>query len=628
MQSYKSDRCINPHKIECHKGKDLRPISDNLKRKFPYLPERARICCKCRKKCADSDLNNTTPSSDDDEAPENHFPEAEQSIEETRSSPTLVQDSRTAREIELEEMFSELKEKFANLSVNDPLKVTILTIAPSNWSINKIAAEFGASKRLARKAKQLKAQKGVLATTVAKAGKSLPDSIKNAVNDFYNNDLYTRMTPGRKSKVFVQIDGERVEMQKRLILFDLSELYDLFKIANPKIEIGFSTFAKLRPKNCILAGAKGTHSVCVCTIHQNAKMMLDAIDVKELTAKSEIPLTNYRDCLDQTMCRYPTPKCHLNECSSCPGNEKISSLILTLFKKSNISHVEYSAWTATDRSTLQNLTSSVDEYIDELKDQLDKLRPHSFIAKEQTNFINEKKDKLNDDEVLVMFDFSENYAYAVQDASQAFHFNNDQCTVFPAIYYYKQNSEIKHESCIFLSESLKHDTVAVYTVQTKLVAEIKKKVKKVKKIIYSTDGAKQHFKNRFQIANLIEHEEDFGIKAEWHYSATAHGKSSYDGLGAIFKREAYRASLIAKPKDAILNSDTLFQWAQKHFKNINIFKFSKVEHERNRRKLNKRFANAKAVPNILKSHSFQITSSKKVSIKRYSASSDNVTVTL
>jgi len=61
-----------------------------------------------------------------------------------------------------------------------------------------------------------------------------------------------------------------------------------------------------------------------------------------------------------------------------------------------------------------------------------------------------------------MFDFSENYSYVVQDASQAFHFNNQQCTIFPVIYYYKENSELKHKSCIFLSDSLKHDTSAVF----------------------------------------------------------------------------------------------------------------------------------------------------------------------
>jgi len=79
-----------------------------------------------------------------------------------------------------------------------------------------------------------------------------------------------------------------------------------------------------------------------------------------------------------------------------------------------------------------------------------------------------------------MFDFSENYSYVVQDASQAFHFNNQQCTIFPVIYYYKENSELKHKSCIFLSDSLKHDTFAVFTIQKQLIPEIKKLFKMLK----------------------------------------------------------------------------------------------------------------------------------------------------
>jgi len=104
-----------------------------------------------------------------------------------------------------------------------------------------------------------------------------------------------------------------------------------------------------------------------------------------------------------------------------------------------------------------------------------------------------------------------------------------------------------------------------------LIPEIKKPIKNVKTLIYITNGAKQHFKNRFQIANLINHKEDFGIEAEWHYCATAHGKSEYDDLRTIFKREAYRASLLAKPSETILTPKALFIWASNNFKNIQIF---------------------------------------------------------
>lgn len=161
------------------------------------------------------------------------------------------------------------------------------------------------------------------------------------------------------------------------------------------------------------------------------------------------------------------------------------------------------------------------------------------------------------DEVLVVLDFSENYKYVAQDASEAFHFNNSQCTVFPIVCYYKKELKFEHKSFIFLSNNTLHDTVAVYTVQRMLVPQLKKIVPELRKVIYFSDGAKQHFKNKYQMMNLIHHEEDFGVQAEWHFHAIAHDKSASDGIGAVFKREAVRASLLCKSNDAILSFKNL-----------------------------------------------------------------------
>ena len=56
-----------------------------------------------------------------------------------------------------------------------------------------------------------------------------------------------------------------------------------------------------------------------------------------------------------------------------------------------------------------------------------------------------------------------------------------------------------------------------------------------RKIIYFSDGAASQYKNRKNFINLCHHEEDFGISAEWHFSATAHGKGTCDGLGGAVK---------------------------------------------------------------------------------------------
>ena len=73
--------------------------------------------------------------------------------------------------------------------------------------------------------------------------------------------------PGKKDYVSVRQEGKRVQLQKRLVLNNLRELYQQFKEGHPTLKIGFSKFGEFRPKQCILAGSTVTHCVCVCTIH-------------------------------------------------------------------------------------------------------------------------------------------------------------------------------------------------------------------------------------------------------------------------------------------------------------------------------------------------------------------------
>jgi hypothetical protein len=66
-----------------------------------------------------------------------------------------------------------------------------------------------------------------------------------------------------------------MHVQKRLVLGNLKELFELSKTTYPDEKIGFSKFAEQRPKHCVLAGGSGTHSVCVCTTHQNVKLTIE-----------------------------------------------------------------------------------------------------------------------------------------------------------------------------------------------------------------------------------------------------------------------------------------------------------------------------------------------------------------
>jgi len=150
-----------------------------------------------------------------------------------------------------------------------------------------------------------------------------------------------------------------------------------------------------------------------------------------------------------------------------------------------------------------------------------------------------------------------------------------------------------------------------------LIPHIKTSIR-VKNVVYFSDGAKQHFKNKFETINLIHHKIDFGVQAEWHCHATAHGKGASDGVGALFKREAAQSSLLCKPTDAILSPEKLFSWGQKHFKTISTMFYSHTEHKKVTRFLKRRFEEAISVPDILKNHSFIVNKNQELFIKRYS----------
>ena len=71
---------------------------------------------------------------------------------------------------------------------------------------------------------------------------------------------------------------------------------------------------------------------------------------------------------------------------------------------------------------------------------------------------------------------------------------------------------------------------------------------------------------------------DFGIPAEWHFHATAHGEDPVDGTGENLKRLAARASLQASSKYPILTTDALYQWAKKNLVRTLVFFSPKENH--------------------------------------------------
>lgn len=158
----------------------------------------------------------------------------------------------------------------------------------------------------------------------------------------------------------------------------------------------------------------------------------------------ENPICNYKDCFRFVIYRNPKPACYLGDWRSCFEIEKFCDYMIEVLEEKRIFQVIYSIWQSTDRCTLKKECFSTEDFIDELCTGLKTLLPHNFIVKNQLEYIFKLRNNLREDEALLQCNFSENYAYVVQNVAQVFHYNNDQCTVHPSIFYYRSGIEIEH----------------------------------------------------------------------------------------------------------------------------------------------------------------------------------------
>ena len=529
---------------------------------------------------------------------------------ELDENPTLEDDDCSGCS-DLDRLVQLVKEKIEISSQRK--KVQLLTLAPESWSIAKCAAEFNVSEYQVKKARSLKKEKGILAEPQPNTGKPISKELEERVKRYYEDDEHTRLLPGAKDfKSVRDSDGKRMHRQKRLILMNLNELFEKYKEKYPEDQIGFSKFCELRPPHCITVGSRGTHSVCVCTIHQNVKLLVSALPTNG-TVK-------YHDLISKMVCSVDSKLCMVHRCPNCPRVDNVREYIMTQCEVDDQANeiIHYKQWVTTDRTTLEDCSKPLDAFIDVLTEKLEKLTAHHYIAKSQAAYLSNLKETLNEDEAILILDFAENYSFVVQDAVQSFHWENSQATLHPFVAYFKADGKVQHVSMCVVSDCLQHDTIAVNTFQKHALEKLKEIQPGLKKVYYFSDGAASQYKNFKNFANLVFHETDFGLLAEWHFFATSHGKNACDGVGGTVKREAAKASLQATTHGHILTPADLYRWSEANIKNVTFFYVSKDEVHAHATHQKSRFAGAKTVQGTRDYHCFIPTADGKLLAKRIS----------
>lgn len=266
-------------------------------------------------------------------------------------------------------------------------------------------------------------------------------------------------------------------------------------------------------------------------------------------------------------------------------------------------------------------TKPTEEFFKEIANEVLAVLKHHFIAVVQGEYIEDLKKRLKEGKIVVTLDFSENYTLHIQNAIQAQHWSKDQATLHVYVVYYKLNNKLKHENFVVISEYVNHDATGVNLFNGKLIEHLKKKLGEnfIKKIFYFSDGAGSQYKNKFNFINLIEHEKEFGIPAEWHFFATSHGKGAVDGIGGSVKQKAYRASLQGNENSQITTPKQLFDWAVSNFKKISFGYCSQEDHAAHKLKLESRYSKVQTVKGTRQFHFYRPLNDSQVICAMYSA---------
>lgn len=107
-------------------------------------------------------------------------------------------------------------------------------------------------------------------------------------------------------------------------------------------------------------------------------------------------------------------KCHLNQCKDCPGyygDNGPYDQLRKEFDNQLIDKIKYKTWANCGcGAELVTLTRDMYPFLHHIGTLLTST-PHDYITKKQSNYLRDLKEKLSENDIIALVDFSENYGF-------------------------------------------------------------------------------------------------------------------------------------------------------------------------------------------------------------------------
>lgn len=373
-------------------------------------------------------------------------------------------------------------------------------------------------------------QKGMV--IVKESREVMSNSVKSSVLEFLSRDDNSRAQPGKADVKKLQSGEKR---QTRVLTDYMKHLHSKYRSENPDKEISLATFCRLRPNNILLTSFISRNS-CQCIHHQNMALKVQAM------RKCGVKISENPE--------------HLI------GNKDIESVleiipdivVFNVWKKVEVENGRMKMKVVEEQS-------NSDTFRSDFKIQLDVFEDHVTRVRDQYEQVRLLKENLPKDEMMVQMDYAENFSCRSLNEIQTAYFSQSMVTIHPAVIYYREDGELKHQSLVVVSDEMSHAASTVCAFLDQIIPQLKEINPQVKFVHYWTDSPSSQYRNRYIFHTLVNHKDIYGVDARWNYFEVGHGKGPCDGLGGTTKRMADEA--IRQGHVIIQDAPSFYRWAEK-----------------------------------------------------------------
>ena len=258
---------------------------------------------------------------------------------------------------------------------------------------------------------------------------------------------------------------------------------------------------------------------------------------------------------------YYEKACIFMDCPLC-GPDRLLLQFVTTQKRDKVFCEQWETEVVEKKSkkVLTKKEYLVKDLIKELIQDLKNYPQHIFTATWQYQQFNTMRNCVGDDEVVMVYDFAENYRSAYQDEPQSAHWNYTQITIHPVVCYYRCScNEVVTHSVVVVSDDLQHDCYAVDSMIRRVHTFLKVRGLHFARSIEWSDGCSSQYKSKGPFF-LLQQRGSEGQEIWKHFFGSRHGKNPSDGESAVVKSSITRA--VKCRRATITNAENFFDFAK------------------------------------------------------------------